>query len=47
MDNTKITIAIILFIILVSYQYTLNLIYIELREIKYILKTKEKDKRED
>jgi len=37
--DAKITIAIILFIILISYQYTLNLIYKELKEIKLLLKT--------
>lgn len=35
--DAKITIGVIIFIILISFQYTMNLILRELREIKNIL----------
>jgi len=41
--NTKFVISVIIFIILISYQYTLNLILKELREIKFLLKNKIKN----
>lgn len=41
--NTKFIISVIIFIILISYQYTLNLILKELREIKFLLKNKIKN----
>lgn len=40
--NYKIVIIFFLFIILISLQYTLNKILVELREIKDILKTMKK-----
>lgn len=36
--DTELIIIVILFIILISYQYTLNLILREIREIKNLLK---------
>lgn len=36
--NSELIIIVIIFIILISYQYTLNLILRELREIKNLLK---------
>lgn len=41
--DAKIIISVIIFIILISFQYTLNLILRELREIKNILAKNSKD----
>ncbi len=41
--DAKIIISVIIFIILVSFQYTLNLILRELREIKKLLRKNSKD----
>lgn len=41
--DAKIIISVIMFIILISFQYTLNLILRELREIKNILGQNSKD----
>lgn len=41
--DAKFAISVIIFIILISYQYTLNLILRELREIKNLLKTNAKN----
>ncbi len=41
--DAKLIISVIIFIILISYQYTLNLILRELREIKNYLKKNSKN----
>lgn len=41
--DAKIIIGVIIFIILISLQYTLNSILVEIREIKNILKRNTKD----
>ena len=41
--DAKLVISVIIFIILISYQYTLNLILRELREIKNILRKNPKN----
>lgn len=41
--DAKIIISVIIFIILVSFQYTLNLTLRELREIKKLLRKNSKD----
>lgn len=41
--DAKLIISVIIFIILISYQYTLNLILRELREIKNFLKNNSKN----
>lgn len=41
--DAKFVISVIIFIILISYQYTLNLILRELREIKNLLKKNAKN----
>lgn len=41
--DAKLVISVIIFIILISYQYTLNLILRELREIKNLLKKNSKN----